>query len=117
MTNPHRGEVEIVLAGKSYTMRPTFQALAEIEHLAGAGMVALANRFIAKQYGVRDAAAIIFPAIKATGETGASYERVGELVVQTGLTNIAPALLQFVVNAISGGETPKPGEAKAAATE
>lgn len=116
MTNPHRGEVKIHLAGRDFIMRPTFQALAEIEHLAGAGIVEIANRLIAKQYGVRDAAAIITPAIKAAGEVGANYERVGEMVVETGLTNIAPSLLQFVVNAISGGEPKKAGEAKAAET-
>lgn len=45
MANEVRGEVEIELGGKRYSLRPTYGALAEIENLTDAGLIKLAGRF------------------------------------------------------------------------
>lgn len=35
MANPERGEVGVMVGGKPYTLRPTFDALCELEELVG----------------------------------------------------------------------------------
>lgn len=35
MANPERGEVGVIVGGKGYTLRPTFDALCELEELVG----------------------------------------------------------------------------------
>lgn len=115
--NPQRGDVAVRLGGKAYVMRPTFEALAEIEGITGRGIVDLLNRFSRKEFGAKDTAAVIFAAIKSGGEIGANYEAVGRMVVSDGLVNFIPAISAFLANAVTGGETPDPGEGGAAAGE
>ena len=45
--NKHRGEVTISLGGRSYLLRPTFAAIAEIEARSGQGLIGLARRLAA----------------------------------------------------------------------
>lgn len=35
MANPERGEAGVIVGGKAYTLRPTFDALCELEELVG----------------------------------------------------------------------------------
>lgn len=118
--NPHRGEIEIALVTpdgdeRKFVMRPSFQALAEIESMAGVGIVPLARRFMARQWSITDATAVITAGLKAAGEP-AKYEKVGEMVFRTGLSNIAKPINDFLEASLSGGEKPrarKSGEAEA----
>jgi hypothetical protein len=114
--NKHRGEVAITLAGKPYVLRPTFQAQCEIEDLTGRGMMALLDRFVRRQFGARDVAAVLYAGMKAGGESGATFEKVGEMAVEDGLVNFTTAVGDFLTNAITGGEKPKPGEGGAGAS-
>ena len=46
MANPHRGEIEVELGGKTYTLCLTLGALAELEQAyGGIDLIALAERF------------------------------------------------------------------------
>lgn len=109
--NKERGDVDIELLGKQYILRPTWQACIEIERATGEGLVPLARRVIAVDYGLNDAVAIVTAGLKATGEP-ASADAVGDMVMKTGLLGVGPSLAQFMTNALTGGE--EPGEAKAA---
>ena len=51
MANKHRGEVEVRLGGRTWTMRPAFQALAEIEGTTGLGFAAVVKPFADSQFG------------------------------------------------------------------
>ena len=84
------GEVEIELDGRAYTMRPCFQALAEIEAATGTGIMALVRRFAGKSFGIGDVTAVVTAGLKAAGEP-ATQEKVGELIFKTGLLK-APCL-------------------------
>ena len=89
MANRHRGEVEVDLGGKTYALRPTFQALAEIEDKTGTNLVTLARRFADGDIGVRDVAVVLWAGM---GEGAPSLDDVGRLVVERGLdTLIGPA--------------------------
>ena len=102
MANPHRGEVALTLGGRSFALRPTFAAIAEIETRCGQGLVALARRLTAGDIRVSDFAVIITAGLKAAGEP-ARYDKVGELVLEEGVGALAPAVGEFLRQAIAGG--------------
>ena len=105
--NKHRGEVAISLGGRSYLLRPTFAAIAEIEARSGQGLIGLARRLAAGDIRVSDFACIVHAGLRAAGEP-ARFEKVGELVLEEGVANLAPAVGEFLRAAIAGGgdETP-----------
>lgn len=113
--NPEQGEVELRLwtaeGGRAFILRPTFEAMVEIERQTGLGLLALARKTTAFELGFGEATAIVTAGLKAAGE-GASYGKVGEMVFKTGLTEVIPAITAFLSAALSGGQTV--GEAKAA---
>ena len=111
--NPNSGDVEIELDGRSFTMRPSFRALMEIEAATGTNIMTLVRRFAAKSFGIGDVAAIVTAGLKAAGEP-ASKDKVGELVFKTGLLKVATPAGEFLWNALGTGrdvaepETPGP---------
>jgi hypothetical protein len=68
MPNPHRGEIEACLDGRSYTLCLTLGALAELEHAFGhEDMLALAERFQSGRLSARDAQRIIGAGLRGAG--------------------------------------------------
>ncbi len=57
--NPWRGEVEIMLGGKPYILRPTFSSLSNIEQQLGLGLVALARKLADGSIRLEELAVII----------------------------------------------------------
>lgn len=99
MANRHRGEVAVTLAGRSYTMRPTFTALAEIEDRTGCGLLGLLHRL--RDHSVKDTCSVIYCGIKAT-DPKADEEEICGLVVETGVNNLIEAMMDFVEMALYG---------------
>jgi hypothetical protein len=100
MANRERGEVAVSLGGKDYCLRPTFQALAEIEHRAGMGLVALAKRFLEREFGLNDVIAVLEPAIEAGGQT--PPKELGKLAAEQGIMRLGLPIAQFLVQALTG---------------
>jgi len=76
MPNPHRGEIEACLDGKSFRLCLTLGALAELETGFGhEDMLALAERFQSGRLSARDAQRII-----GAGLRGAGHEILDEAV-------------------------------------
>ncbi|MEZ5923912.1 MAG: gene transfer agent family protein [Hyphomicrobiaceae bacterium] len=68
MANRHRGEIEAVLDGKTYTLCLTLGALAELEQAFGASdLTVLAGRFGQGRMSARDAIRILTAGLRATG--------------------------------------------------
>ena len=111
MANPHRGEVEITLAGKTYVMRATFGAVVEIETKTGTGLVDLAERTYSGKPRLTDLTAVVWAGLRAAGEP-ATYEKVGEMVMDEGIQAAIGPVLEFLGQACTGGKTT--GEAQAA---
>ena len=59
--NKARGEVTLSLGDRDWVLRPTFQALCEIESELGEGLIALVRRLAAGSVGVRDVAGFSRP--------------------------------------------------------
>ena len=111
--NPHRGEVEIELDGKRFVMRPTFQAIAEIEQQTGTGLIALLHRMTDGGLRVSDLAVIIAAGLKAAGEP-ASRDKVGSLLLQDGLEKTLEPASHFLMNAVTGGRATANGDSSGA---
>jgi hypothetical protein len=114
--NSERGEVQITLDGEARVMRPTFQALTEIEAGTGQKFVPLAVAFGQGRFGVMDMAVVVTAGLKAGGMADAKVPKVGEMLVRTGIWTeaVIVPVRQFFDNALNGGS--EPGEAKAAET-
>lgn len=112
IANPHRGEVEITLAGKAHVLRPTFAAIAEIEARTGSGVIELVRRLGAHQARIADLAVVVAAGLRGAG-VPADYDRVAEQVFRSRMTEILAPVLDFLIHAVSGGRPP--GEAQAAA--
>ena len=102
MANPHRGEVEITLAGKTWTMRPTFQALCEIEDKTGAELTTLARQIWDGEGSVKATAIIVSEGIRACHANGPDLNAVGEAIVSEGLNSVLEPVVLYLVAAITG---------------
>jgi hypothetical protein len=97
MPNPHRGEIEACLDGKSFRLCLTLSALAELEHaFASDDMLALAERFQRGRLSARDAQRII-----GAGLRGAGYEIADEAVGRMRTEGGAAGFVDIVARLLS----------------
>lgn len=104
MANKVRGEVEVELGGKRYTLRPSFEAMAEAESILGYGVVKVATRFIRGEHGVREVAAMLYAGMVGSGAREMSFNEVGAAVVKAGLGNLSKPASQFAFEMLKGDE-------------
>lgn len=109
--NPQRGDVPVTIAGTTYTMRPSFEALAAIEEKTGLGLVALWRRFGQQEFGARDVVTVIAEGVRA-GE-GKVPDKLAALIIQAGLFTLAPSVAKFLTHALAGEKAEGNGEAVA----
>lgn len=85
MANRRRGEIEVLLDGKSYSLCLTLGALAELESGLGVDdLVALAERFEARRLSARDILRIIGCGLRGAGHA-LSDDEVARMKVADGL--------------------------------
>ncbi|HRO16294.1 MAG TPA: gene transfer agent family protein [Paracoccus sp. (in: a-proteobacteria)] len=71
MVNPHRGEVAIVLDGRTHAARLTLGALAGLEADLGAdSLVGVIERFEGGRYSTRDVVAVLAAGLRGGGWQG-----------------------------------------------
>jgi len=104
--DPKQGDVEIELATEAgalrkFVLRPSFEAIVEIEEKTGQTIFTLARRLSKGEMGQHDAAHIITAGLKAAGET-ASFDTVGEMIARTGLAAALAALGDFFGKVLGG---------------
>lgn len=101
MANYHRGEVDICLSGAPYTLRPTFQALCELEQRAECSIYVLARRMEEGAFTLHDITCIIWSGIRGTlGEKTPAIEDIGECIVRDGLANYIPPAYGYIAGAL-----------------
>mgnify|MGYP000853898188 FL=1 len=108
--NAHRGETEIALGGTTYVLRPTFEALVEIERQVGKPVLALINESQAQGLPLDVLAVVVTECLRAHGrETGDrsmqhfNKPRIADLIYQEGLVRVLPAVMAVLVAAVVGG--------------
>lgn len=109
MTNNTRGEIEVTLGGERHTMRPTFQAMCEIENTTEMGLVELAQRFSEGRFGGQHVTAIILAGLRGAYNDPPSYEEIGEQVVKQGFQDLAGPVSAFLAVLLTGEEQAAPG--------
>jgi hypothetical protein len=106
MSNEQRGEATIMLGGAEYTLRPTFDALAEMEQKTGSSIVTLMQRFLREDQGgtfsfsAGDVRAVIAAGIRASGTPVPT--NLGELILKAGLFKAADRASFFLAYALAG---------------
>lgn len=102
MANELRGEVTVTLAGKTVTMRPTWDAICKTEDAWGCGWPEIVDRLQARRWRMPQMAALICEGAKASGDTkyGApTVQGVGELMIQHGALqdDLVDQLVKYVL--------------------
>lgn len=100
MANKHRGEVNITLLGKTWTLRPTFGALAEIEDATGMGLAAVIQRFASGAFSIEDVAIVLHEGMRAVHDDAPDLEAIKHAIIEEGFSTYAFAAGEFLGNAV-----------------
>lgn len=109
MTNA-RGEVKIQLAGEERIMRPTFEAIANIERELSINTLPLLKKMSTGDIGVRAAAVVVYYGLKGYGDTRMSLAEVGDAVIVQGLNDLGVSISEFLITALEGVKNLGKGE-------
>jgi len=100
MNNINRGEVNLVFTTQILTLRPSFQALYEIEFSCSKSILNMLLNFPQDQLKINEIIEIIrFGAKAYDGET-LSTQKIEQLLNEKPIIEILPTLLKFLKNAI-----------------
>ncbi|MHA1835998.1 MAG: gene transfer agent family protein [Candidatus Odinarchaeia archaeon] len=119
MANSQRGEVSIKLSGETYIMRPSFEALCELEDVLGTTLPQLVIDLQTGNVSLKKVTAVIWSGIWGYNKDKApSMVEIGEMVVNDGMLNIvnqdlvkdptvedAGPIITYLVYGISGNES------------
>lgn len=120
--NAQRGEVTLSLDGKDYVLRPSFEAILEIETETGKGLIAIVRDALQQRLTIAETGTITAALMRAWGREvddlgakNASGEKVARLIFEcdNGAAAVQAALAQLLTIAAGGGVTAS-GEVKAA---
>jgi hypothetical protein len=98
--NPHRGEANLEVAGETLILRPTFQALIAAEEELGS-LFEIVEKAAAGTLRLEQVVAL-FDHLSSSRPTGITRQRIGEAVVEKGLTGIAPILRIVLAQILQG---------------
>lgn len=108
--NPIRGEVDIDLAGITFTLRPSYEAIVACEGQLGLALTEMALAADRGALSIGDTAAIVTELVRAWGkETGSNAARgvnvkkVGQLIFEMGVMTALPRVAIVLLKAASGG--------------
>lgn len=112
-----RGEHELVLAGVSYRLRPSHQAMRNIEAKTERSSLELVRMGNVGALSLDHLGTVAAELIRAGAEDeltrAVSADRIGELIYEQGVAGVTFRLTAVLADAVSGGRKAS-GEAKAA---
>ena len=100
MYNTHRGEVTIKFLSQNLTLRPSFQALCEIESILGKSIIKGLIDFEQNPLELVTIMAVLKAGVKAYDGTVLTDDQLGLLIQERGLINILPEVVKFLSTAI-----------------
>lgn len=98
--NPYRDEFALTLSGKTFRLRPTFEALAEMEGETGVELLALATRLSGGKVSLKLASAVIAAGIRGAG--GSVPRDLGELALKEGIVSVLQQLSCWLAGVFAG---------------
>jgi hypothetical protein len=106
MANPYAGEVEVVLNGDVRVAKLTLGALAELEAALGTGsLLALVERFEAREFSVRDVLCVVVAGLRGGGWTGTADD-LGRAEIVGGPLAAARIAAELLARAFTVPEPP-----------
>jgi len=119
MANSQRGEVSINLSGKTYIMRPSFEALCELEDVLNTTLPQLVIDLQTGSVSLKKVTAVVWSGIWGYNKDEApSINEIGQMVVDDGMLNIvnqdlvkgsmvedAGPIITYLVYGISGSKS------------
>ena len=102
MSNPKRGELEIVLGEKKYKARVTLDVAMRIEQSCGMGIVKVTQALSEGSLTTSQMIAIITPVIRAGGND-ISDKQVGEVIWSAGVASGITAVGSVLTSIVSSG--------------
>lgn len=104
-----RGQLDIDLAGQSYRLRPSYEAIIKVERELGRGLIQLSSQADLGALSLGDVGTIVTRLIQADDDRAARWStaRVGQLVYaeQGGLDRMQAMLAIVLAEAATGGCT------------
>ncbi len=98
--NPARGEASLTVAGLTLTLRPTFSALVKVEQELGP-LLQWVERASIGGVGIADIVALFWHCLTDTpGEI--TRDKVGEALVEAGLSAVTPILKILITQILKG---------------
>jgi hypothetical protein len=98
--NPHRGEASIVVGGETLVLRPSFSALVAAEEELGS-LFAMVERAAEARLTLSEIAAL-FDHLSRGRSEGITRERIGDAVVELGLSKVSPTLRTVLAQILQG---------------
>jgi hypothetical protein len=98
--NPYRGEASIPVGGEVLVLRPSFSALVAAEQELGS-LFALVERASEGQLCLQEIAAL-FDHLSAQREPAITRERIGQAIVEKGLSGVTPILRMLLGQILQG---------------
>ncbi|VAW03656.1 hypothetical protein MNBD_ALPHA01-2096 [hydrothermal vent metagenome] len=92
-----KNSVMISLGGAEYRLKPTFQAIMDIEERLG-GIIGLAVRAADGDFGLKEMTVIIW----ATMEDRINFEQVGKLILSEGIAKASPVVRDLLTLCLVG---------------
>lgn len=110
MTNSHRGEVALPLAGHIVVLAPSFALIAELEEALGP-LPALLRRLAAEaDWRAGEVAGVLRLAL-AHAPGAPAAERIEPLLLAAGLAELRPVAVELLLAALAGSEPAAAAEA------
>lgn len=97
MTNPHRGEVNVSLAGQTYKTKLNLDAIARVETQLGRSIVKVAQRLAEGDMTTNEIAIILHKAIRGGG-TNIDLKEVNALIWDAGLADAMKAVGEVIAS-------------------
>lgn len=92
-----KNSVIITFGGAEYRLKPTFQAIMDIEERLG-GIIGLAVKAADGDFGLKEMAVIIW----ATMESDMTFEQVGKLILSEGIAKASPVVRDLLTLCLVG---------------
>jgi hypothetical protein len=104
--NPHRGQTNISLAGKSYPVKLTLDGIAKIESSVGCSIIKIAQKLSQGDLTVSEISAILTYAIRSGGNNLTSSD-VNIAIWEEGIVNCMKLTGDLITIALDTGEKGK----------
>lgn len=114
--NKERGEVEVLLNGKTHLLRPSMEAHVKIEADLGMGMVSVARSLIERAYTLNTLAVLLqHSVVVEVGSPKPTQALAAKELFKAGIISpeVFSPFLALVMNFLNGGVEPKEEEAGA----